>query len=123
MYDDTVPIIDREQLVESKEILKDKFPPFIVSYIAETESILFEMDLCRSTEQHHQIGELAHQLKSSSFQTAASGVLAIATDIDMLIRTHEQSLSSLKAQSELDILLTNLKMAVHEYKHAMKEHL
>ncbi len=119
----TQVILDFDQITDAHDILKDKFDQLIQGYIDETESLLFEIDICRSGERDEDIVEIVHQLKSSSFQVGASRVSTLSNDIHHYINDNNHKILSIAAQTQLDKMLSQLRIEVQNYKTAIFEYL
>ena len=120
---DTLPIIDTSQIEDVKDIMDDKFVTFINRYMEDTEAILFEMDIFRSGNQIDEIGNLAHQLKSSSFHVGASRVQDVAQTIDMMVKQQKPEGMAMALQTSLDSAVADLRAAYADYKDAIAAYL
>lgn len=98
-------IINNEQLAEVKEILGDKARDLIDRYLIDTQSMLFEIDIVRASGQDKSISEIAHTMKSSSFQVGAHQMMEQASVIEKFINDNQNQLGAMHHQSRLDHMI------------------
>lgn len=115
-------IIDIEQIKEIKDILGNKSRELVERYLADTQSILSDIDIARATGQDQDIINNVHSLKSSSFQVGAKQIMEQSVLIETFLRENESDLSPLHIQSRLDHMIQVLRSYYAAYQGEIFDH-
>lgn len=115
--------IDLEQLHEVKDILGDKVKPLIEQYLEDTQILLSEIDVARSSGNDVDIINAVHSMKSSSFQVGANNIMEQAALVESFLRECEDEIAALHNQTRLDNMIATLRKYYAAYQSEIYNHL